>query len=232
MGNKSKYRRNRKKAKKQNSVPKNPMELMMEQLGGMADLFGGGLANGDPDGDIDFALPDLDSDEIYKQKTKIFLEEGAILPTRAYERASGSDLYAQEEVTVEPWKTAKVPTGVHVALGPGCEMQVRPRSGLSLKTSMMVANSPGTIDSDYRGSCDVIVRNLSDQPLVITKGMKIAQLVLCPVFYPDWDQVETLEELDETERGEKGWGSSGVAEEETPKQKDTAPEPELEPQSE
>jgi dUTP pyrophosphatase len=99
-----------------------------------------------------------------------------------------------------------VPTGLYIALPDGTEAQVRPRSGLAAKHGISVLNSPGTIDADYRGEIKVILVNLSNEPFVINPGERIAQLVVAKYEKVEWDEVEVL---DETERGEGGFGSTG-----------------------
>jgi dUTP pyrophosphatase len=100
-----------------------------------------------------------------------------------------------------------VPTGLAVALPPGHELQVRPRSGLALKHGLLVANSPGTVDEDYRGEIKVILLNAGTEPFRVERGMRLAQGVLAPVTRIRWQEVESL---DETARGQGGFGSTGV----------------------
>ncbi len=133
---------------------------------------------------------------------------GLALPAYATAGAAGCDLLAAvtESVVVQPGKRALVPTGLSVAVPPGHELQIRPRSGLALQHGIMVANSPGTIDEDYRGELKVILLNAGDQPFTIERGMRIAQAVLAPVVRAVWMEVATL---DATVRGEGGFGSTG-----------------------
>ncbi|TVR44974.1 MAG: dUTP diphosphatase [Planctomycetota bacterium] len=135
---------------------------------------------------------------------------GLALPAYASDQAAGMDVQAavQDAVTLQPGERALIPTGLAVALPPGWEIQVRPRSGLALKQGITCLNSPGTIDADYRGEIGVILANLGQAPFVIERGMRIAQLVLAPVWQCSWQQVERL---DETARGSGGFGSTGVA---------------------
>jgi dUTP pyrophosphatase len=116
-------------------------------------------------------------------------------------------VFANETVTLNGGDTVIVKTGIKVAIPIGYEIQIRPRSGLSYKTGLRVANAPGTIDSDYRGEVGVIMYNTSDENITIFKGDKIAQMVLSEVPMIKWNEVESL---DETERGEGGFGSTGV----------------------
>lgn len=132
--------------------------------------------------------------------------EGLELPAYATEGAAGMDVLAAEDVTLAPGARHAVATGLAVAIPPGFEIQVRPRSGLALKHGVTVPNTPGTIDSDYRGELKVIMINHGDSAFEIRRGDRIAQLVLAPVTQASWLPVE---ELDETLRGEGGFGSTG-----------------------
>ncbi len=133
------------------------------------------------------------------------------LPLPKYETAGAAavDLLAciTEPLTLLPGKRAMVPTGLSIALPEGYEAQVRPRSGLAAKNGVTVLNTPGTIDSDYRGEIKVILINLGEKPLEITRGMRIAQMVFAPVTQGVWQVVDCL---DETERGTGGFGSTGT----------------------
>jgi dUTP pyrophosphatase len=131
---------------------------------------------------------------------------GLPLPAYATPGAAGMDLVAAEELILRPGARAAVATGFSIAIPPGYEIQVRPRSGLALKQGITVPNTPGTIDSDYRGEVKVILINHSDDNFPIQRGDRIAQLVLAPVTLARWDEVD---ELDATMRGEGGFGSTG-----------------------
>ncbi len=135
--------------------------------------------------------------------------QGLSLPAYATAGAAGLDLQAAiaEPVTVAPFGRALVPTGLCIAIPAGFEAQVRPRSGLALKQGLTVANAPGTIDSDYRGEVGVILLNTSDKPVLVERGMRIAQLVLAKVEQLQWQAVAAL---DQTARGAGGFGSTGV----------------------
>lgn len=132
--------------------------------------------------------------------------EGLPLPAYATAGAAGMDVVSAEDVTLAPGARHAVATGLMLAIPKGYEMQVRPRSGLALKHGITVPNTPGTIDSDYRGELKVILINHGTAPFVIRRGDRIAQLVLAPVAQAVWDEVA---ELDVTERGEGGFGSTG-----------------------
>jgi dUTP pyrophosphatase len=139
------------------------------------------------------------------------LPHGADLPLPDYatEDSAGLDLLAavDADMTLAPGKRALVPTGFAIALPPGYEAQVRPRSGLALKNGITVLNSPGTVDADYRGEVGVILANLGDEPFVISRGMRIAQMVIAPVTQLRW---QTVDELPESGRGVGGFGSTGT----------------------
>lgn len=131
------------------------------------------------------------------------------LPQYATPLSAGVDLRANLDapVTLPPMGRCLVPTGLRIALPAGYEAQVRPRSGLALKHGITLLNTPGTIDADYRGEIGVIMANLSAKPFTIADGDRIAQLVVARHETAEWEAVETL---DDTERGEGGFGHSGV----------------------
>lgn len=135
--------------------------------------------------------------------------EGLDLPSYATAGAAGMDLLAavRGPLIIPPGERALVPTGLRVALPAGHELQVRPRSGLALKHGIVLPNSPGTVDEDYRGELQVIVMNAGTEPFTITRGMRIAQAVLAPVVRAVWHETEMLEA---TARGEGGFGSTGA----------------------
>ena len=132
---------------------------------------------------------------------------GLPLPSYASEGAAGLDIVAAEEVTIAPGARHAVATGFAIAIPPGYEVQVRPRSGLALKHGITCLNTPGTIDSDYRGEVRVILANLGAEPFEIVRGERIAQFVPAPVQRARFDEVESL---DETVRGAGGFGSTGI----------------------
>jgi len=138
--------------------------------------------------------------------------EGMPLPEYQSADAAGMDLRAalpeDAPLTLTPMERALVPTGLALALPPGFEAQVRPRSGLAVKHGIGVLNAPGTIDADYRGEVQVLLINLGDLPVTIERGMRIAQLVIAPVTRA---QVKVVAALPETRRGDGGFGSTGEA---------------------
>ena len=137
--------------------------------------------------------------------------EGLALPAYETGQAAGMDLRAAVEadkpLVLAPMQRAMVPTGLAIALPPGYEAQVRPRSGLAAKHGLTCLNTPGTIDADYRGEIKVILINLGAEPFTVARGERIAQMVIAPVTQGVWAQVDTL---DETARGAGGFGSTGV----------------------
>ncbi len=135
--------------------------------------------------------------------------EDLSLPISASKFSSGVDLLCAEaaDTVLKPGKVKLISTGIKIMIPEGYEGQIRPRSGLALKHSITVLNTPGTIDSDYRGIVKVILINLSEEEFVIRRGDRIAQLVIQKIFFPNFEIVETL---DKTKRGEGGFGHSGI----------------------
>jgi dUTP pyrophosphatase len=140
------------------------------------------------------------------------LPHGNDLPLPSYQStlAAGADIMAavpsDAPITIQPGARAMVPTGIAIALPPNTEAQVRPRSGLAAKHGLTVLNAPGTIDADYRGEIQVILINHGAEPVVLTRGMRIAQLVIAPVVQAKFQEASTL---DDTKRGAGGFGSTG-----------------------
>ena len=132
--------------------------------------------------------------------------EGLPLPAYATEHAAGLDVVAAESLTIAPGQRHAVATGFAIAIPHGYEVQVRPRSGLALKHGLSVLNTPGTIDSDYRGEVKVILANLGSEPFEVVRGERIAQLIPSPVLRARFDEVA---DLDDTVRGAGGFGSTG-----------------------
>lgn len=131
------------------------------------------------------------------------------LPQYATSQSAGLDLCAaiNADIILQPGERKLVPTGLSIALPDGYEAQVRPRSGLAFKNGVTVLNTPGTIDADYRGEIGVILINLGQEPFTITRGMRIAQMIISQYTQINWSQVEDLEE---TARGAGGFGSTGL----------------------
>lgn len=137
----------------------------------------------------------------------IALSRGAKVPAYATEFSAGVDLRTAEDVVLEPMERKRVWTGLRVAIPAGYEGQVRPRSGLAHRLGLGMVNAPGTIDSDYRGEIGIVLINMGQERISLEAGERIAQLVVCPVLQARFQVVEAL---DDTERGEGGFGSTGT----------------------
>jgi dUTP pyrophosphatase len=137
------------------------------------------------------------------------LSKNIPLPKYETEGSSGMDLAANidQEIDIEPGKSAIIPTGLAISIPENFEVQIRPRSGLAAKDQISVLNTPGTIDADYRGELKVILVNLGEKKFIVKKGLRIAQMVLCPVIKAILKEVDVLEN---TKRGSGGFGSTGI----------------------
>ena len=137
------------------------------------------------------------------------LSKEVSLPKYETSGSSGMDLAANIDanINIDPGKTAIIPTGLALSIPKGFEVQIRPRSGLAAKQKISVLNTPGTIDADYRGEIKVILINLSQEPFKVEKGLRIAQMVVCPVVQA---QLKEVDDLSATERGKGGFGSTGT----------------------
>ena len=137
------------------------------------------------------------------------LSKNISLPKYETDGSSGMDLAANidDKIEIAPGKSAVIPTGLSVSIPKNFEIQIRPRSGLAAKNQISVLNTPGTIDADYRGELKVILINLSNTAFIIEKGLRIAQMVLCPVIKATLKEVDTLKD---TKRGSGGFGSTGI----------------------
>ena len=144
-----------------------------------------------------------------KIEVKCLASEGAVIPCYKTEGAAGADVCAfiNEPVTIAPGSFAMIPTGLFFEIPMGYEIQVRPRSGLAAKNGITVLNTPGTIDSDYRGELKIILINLGKEAFVVNNGERIAQIIVSPVTLADFTITDSLSD---TTRGEKGFGSTGV----------------------
>lgn len=142
-------------------------------------------------------------------EVKCMAKEGAVVPEYKTLGAAGADVcsFIENPVILEKGKVAIIPTGLFFEIPQGYEIQVRPRSGLAAKNGVTVLNTPGTIDSDYRGELKIILINLGEKDFTINSGDRIAQIIVSPVIQADFSVVETLSS---TERGDKGFGSTGV----------------------
>ena len=144
-----------------------------------------------------------------KIEVKCLASEGAVIPCYKTEGAAGADVCAfiKEPVTIAPGSFAMIPTGLFFEIPMGYEIQVRPRSGLAAKNGITVLNTPGSIDSDYRGELKIILINLGKEAFVVNNGERIAQIIVSPVTLADFTITDSLSD---TTRGEKGFGSTGV----------------------
>ena len=154
-------------------------------------------------------------EEIYRNaKTKTIevelVHKDAVFPKYAYESDSGFDLHSTEDLSVGPFGRILVPTGIKVSFEEGYEIQVRPKSGLAIKQGLTVLNTQGTVDQGYTGEIQVIVFNTNNYTVVIPKGMKVGQAVLCPVINGKYVRFEQVDTLNEKDRGNNGFGSTGI----------------------
>lgn len=139
-------------------------------------------------------------------------DDAADIPIPAYQSAlaAGADLHAaiKDDILIAPQQIELIPTAIHIALPPDMEAQIRPRSGLAVKYGLTIVNAPGTIDADYRGEIKIGLINLGSEPVQITRGMRIAQMIIAPVIQAEFVLTDTL---DTTHRGAGGFGSTGTA---------------------
>jgi dUTP pyrophosphatase len=135
------------------------------------------------------------------------IHSDALMPKYEHPGDSGADLCSVIDCILQPYQRKAIPTGLCAEVSPGYELQIRPKSGLALGNGITVLNTPGTVDSGYRGEIKVILINLGTEPYSLKKGQKIAQLVMSPVLYANFEEVE---ELSESKRGSGGFGSTGI----------------------
>lgn len=138
------------------------------------------------------------------------ISDDAKFPSYAYPSDSGFDLYSTSEINIPAFGRALVPTGLKLSIPDEYEIQVRPKSGLALNQGLTVLNTPGTVDSGYVGEIKVIVFNTNNHTAVVSKGMKIAQAVLCPVVNGKYVSLEPVDKVEDKERGDNGFGSTGI----------------------
>lgn len=145
-------------------------------------------------------------------KIKVFNNSKNELPQYATPQSAGLDLRAniQQDIVLNPGQRTLVPTGLHIQLPVGYEAHIRPRSGLAIKHGITCLNSPGTIDADYRGDVGVILINHGTEPFVIKQGERIAQMVIAKHETAEWESVDSMEQLEDTERGSGSYGHTGV----------------------
>jgi dUTP pyrophosphatase len=161
---------------------------------------------------IDIEQLDKDFENYHPRRPLRFemINKDAVEPYYNYPSDSGFDLHSTEEVVLPPFGRALVPTGLKFDIPDGTEIQVRPKSGLAIKQGITVLNTPGTVDSGYNGEIKVIVFNTNNETFTIPKGMKVAQAVLCPVINGNWVELIKVGTIDEKDRGDNGFGSTGI----------------------
>lgn len=153
---------------------------------------------------------DLNNSFLTKKIRVKKLNSDAVLPKYNYPTDSGFDLHSVEEVIIPAFGRALVPTGLSFQFDEGLEIQVRPKSGLAINQGLTVLNTPGTVDQGYSGEVKVIIFNTNNTTVTIPKGMKVGQAVLCPVLNGRFVEIQDVDELDETDRGNNGFGSTGI----------------------
>jgi dUTP pyrophosphatase len=202
---------------------KNKIEELNKSLESIDNLFSNDFSSTEDEEEIDinsimsnlgFSFEDLEKgfDEYEPTMPLRFSKsnEDAVTPEYAYPTDSGFDLYSTEEIVIESFGRALVPTGLHFDIPDGYEIQVRSKSGLVLKQGLMVLNSPGTVDQGYTGEVKVILFNTSKSKITITKGQKVAQAVVSPVVSGKWIEVIEVNNVLDKDRQDKGFGSTGI----------------------
>jgi dUTP pyrophosphatase len=151
------------------------------------------------------------TDDIPKVKINIkLIHENAVLPKFAYDTDSGFDLYSVEDYVIPSMGRSLISTGIVIDIPENHEIQIRSKSGLALNQGLFVLNSPGTVDQGYTGEIKVILFNTNNEEFKITKGMKVAQAVLCPVVCGKWVDIVKVSEVEDKDRSDKGFGSTGL----------------------
>lgn len=186
-------------------------------MGGIEDLFDDSITNIDYEKvaeEFGFDVRELTKEmEDYQPTMDVKYSTSnsdTIGPKYAYPTDSGFDLYATEEVKLESFGRALIPTGLHIDIPDGYEIQVRSKSGLALKQGLMVLNSPGTVDQGYINEIKVILFNTTKDEIIINKGQKIAQAVICPVVAGKWVTFKKVNKIDDKDRNNNGFGSTGI----------------------
>jgi dUTP pyrophosphatase len=163
---------------------------------------------------LGMSVDDMNEGHMTFMKTKTLgvelVHEDAKIPSYAYPSDSGFDLRSTIEINIPPFGRALIPTGIKLSIPEEYEIQVRPKSGLALNQGLTVLNTPGTVDSGYVGEIKVIVFNTSNETVTVSKGMKIAQAVLCPVVCGKYVSFESTNKVDDKDRGSNGFGSTGL----------------------
>jgi len=163
---------------------------------------------------LGMSIEEMDNDHIKMMKTRSLgvelVHEDAKVPTYAYPSDSGFDLRSTVEINIPPFGRALVPTGIKLSIPEEHEIQIRPKSGLAINQGLTVLNTPGTVDSGYVGEIKVIVFNTNNETVTVSKGMKIAQAVLCPVVCGKYVSIELMDKVEDKDRMDNGFGSTGL----------------------
>ena len=163
---------------------------------------------------LGMSIEEMDNDHIKMMKTKSLgvelIHEDAKVPTYAYPSDSGFDLRSTVEINIPPFGRVLVPTGIKLSIPEEYEIQIRPKSGLAINQGLTVLNTPGTVDSGYVGEIKVIVFNTNNETVTVSKGMKIAQAVLCPVVCGKYVSIELMDKVEDKDRMDNGFGSTGL----------------------
>ena len=163
---------------------------------------------------LGMSVDEMDKSHMEMMKTKTLgvelVHDDAKFPSYAYPSDSGFDLYSTIEINIPPFGRALIPTGLKLSIPDEYEIQVRPKSGLALNQGLTVLNTPGTVDSGYVGEIKVIMFNTNSETVTISKGMKVAQAVLCPVVNGRYVSLSLVEKVEDKDRGDNGFGSTGI----------------------
>jgi len=163
---------------------------------------------------LGMSVDEMNETHMTMMKTKTLgvelVHEDSKIPSYAYPSDSGFDLRSTIEINIPPFGRALIPTGIKLSIPEEYEIQIRPKSGLALNQGLTVLNTPGTVDSGYVGEIKVIVFNTNKETVTVSKGMKIAQAVLCPVVCGKYVSLELTNKVEDKDRGDKGFGSTGL----------------------
>jgi len=200
-------------------MDKNQLNKILSQTKDLESLFSENEVNDDLElealmNEYGIDLNELErvfTEDVPKVQMKIKLtHEDAVLPKFAYDTDSGVDLYSVDEHVIQPMGRQLIPTGIVIDVPENHEIQIRSKSGLALNQGLFVLNSPGTVDQGYTGEIKVILFNTNKEEFIITKGMKIAQAVLCPVVCGKWIDIVKVSEVENKDRSNNGFGSTGL----------------------
>jgi len=200
-------------------MDKNQLNKILSQTKDLENLFSENEVNDDLElealmNEYGIDLNELErvfTEDVPKVQMKIKLtHEDAVLPKFVYDTDSGVDLYSVDEFVIQPMGRQLIPTGIVIDVPENHEIQIRSKSGLALNQGLFVLNSPGTVDQGYTGEIKVILFNTNKEDFIITKGMKIAQAVLCPVVCGKWIDIVKVSEVENKDRSNNGFGSTGL----------------------